>query len=159
MAGRGEEVRLGGLQHQQGRSDRTDAGDLRQFPADGVLAMPGLELLVDLRHGDLDLGQLGAEVGEQLPRQLGHARVLLDARQQRPDRAQPLGRDQAELRREAADPVGQPGLVAHQPSRRLASISAACRSALLTGTNCMVGRLIASQPASASRASFLPRLR
>src|SRR5712671_6033650 len=38
------------------------------------------------------------------------------------------------------------------------SISAACCSAVFTGTKRIVGRLIASQSASASAASFLPRL-
>ena len=39
-----------------------------------------------------------------------------------------------------------------------ASICAACCSAVFAGTNRMVGRLIASHSASASAASFLPRL-
>ena len=43
-------------------------------------------------------------------------------------------------------------------SRKPTSISAACCSAVLTGTKRMVGRLIASHSASASAASFLPRL-
>jgi hypothetical protein len=38
------------------------------------------------------------------------------------------------------------------------SIKAACCSAVFTGTKRIVGRLIASQSASASAASFLPRL-
>jgi hypothetical protein len=38
-----------------------------------------------------------------------------------------------------------------------ASIKAACCSAVFTGTNRMLGRLIASQIASASAASFLLR--
>src|SRR4029077_2744116 len=43
-------------------------------------------------------------------------------------------------------------------SRTPSIVSAACCSAVLTGTNRMVGRLIASQIASASIFSFLPRL-
>src|SRR5437660_11769674 len=43
-------------------------------------------------------------------------------------------------------------------SRTPSIVSAACCSAVLTGTNRMVGRLIASQIASTSIASFLPRL-
>src|SRR6266478_2426817 len=43
-------------------------------------------------------------------------------------------------------------------SRTPSIVSAACCSAVLTGTNRIVGRLIASQIASASIASFLPRL-
>jgi hypothetical protein len=39
-----------------------------------------------------------------------------------------------------------------------ASIKAACCSAVFTGTNCIVGRLIASHSPSASRPSFLLRL-
>ena len=42
-------------------------------------------------------------------------------------------------------------------SRRPASISAACSSAVFTATKRIVGRLIASQIASASARSFLPR--
>ena len=38
------------------------------------------------------------------------------------------------------------------------SIKAACCSAVFTGTKRIVGRLIASHSASASAASFLPRL-
>ena len=41
---------------------------------------------------------------------------------------------------------------------QLISIKAACCSAVFTGTKRIVGRLIASQSASASAASFLPRL-
>src|SRR5271166_6497978 len=44
-------------------------------------------------------------------------------------------------------------------SRTPTSIKAACWSAVFTGTKRIVGRLIASQRASASAASFLPRLR
>ncbi len=43
-------------------------------------------------------------------------------------------------------------------SRTPSMVSAACCSTVLTGTNRMVGRLIASQIAAASIASFLPRL-
>src|SRR5450756_2180428 len=43
-------------------------------------------------------------------------------------------------------------------SRTPTSIKAACCSAVFTGTKRIVGRLVASQSASASAASFLPRL-
>ena len=43
-------------------------------------------------------------------------------------------------------------------SRMPASIKAACCSAVFTGTNCMVGRPVASHTPSASRPSFLLRL-
>src|SRR5271166_5945204 len=43
-------------------------------------------------------------------------------------------------------------------SRTPTSIKAACCSVVFTGTKRIVGRLIASQSASASAASFLPRL-
>jgi hypothetical protein len=43
-------------------------------------------------------------------------------------------------------------------SRTTTSIKAACCSAVFTGTKRIVGRLIASHSASASAASFLPRL-
>jgi hypothetical protein len=42
-------------------------------------------------------------------------------------------------------------------SRKPTIISAACCSAVFTGTKRIVGRLIASQSAAASAASFLPR--
>src|SRR5271166_5161858 len=116
---------------------------------------PGIDL-VDLRlqlRIFLGLGR------EQLPSQGGQALIGLDAREQRSEVSPPLGGGQAELARIATDRVAQLRALRISRSRTPTSIKAACCSAVFTGTKRIVGRLIASQSASASAASFLPRLR
>jgi hypothetical protein len=58
----------------------------------------------------------------------------------------------------AADGVGQLLTIADQPVAMPTSIKAAWCSAVFTGTKRIVGWLVASQSASASAPSFLPRL-
>ncbi len=85
-------------------------------------------------------------------------RVIFDEIKQLVDAADSLGDDNAELQKMAAKRVD-----AHRPlfdgsSRVLCSISVPWCSALLTGMKRIPGRDSASQQASASTASFLPRL-
>ena len=69
-----------------------------------------------------------------------------------------LGGGQAELGGMATDSVGSCVRLRISRSRTPTIIKPACCSAVFTGTKHMVGRLSASQSASASAASFLPRL-
>lgn len=153
-----EGLRLADFHDQQRGADRPDAGDLRQPPAGFIVAVPGHQLGFDRLQLRLQPGILRGVVNKQLACQCGQRRLGLQARQQRFDLVDAARRDQPKLRRIAANRIGQLGAAADSRSRVPASICAACCSAVLAATNRIVGRLIASHSASASAASFLPRL-
>src|SRR5271168_2896015 len=135
-----------------------DAGNGRQALARLILPMPSHQARLDrLQLGVQPLELIGQQ-GEHLARQGRHALVGREPPLQFGDLLRTLWRGDAELRRMAAHRVDQHGALLDQQVARPSIVSAACCSAVLIGTNRMVGRLIASQIASASIASFLPRL-
>jgi hypothetical protein len=69
------------------------------------------------------------------------------------------GPDHAEFGGVSAERVDQRGPPANQASRTFKTMPGACCATDFTGTKCMLGRPAASQIASASLRSFLPRLR
>jgi hypothetical protein len=156
LSPRSEQLGRRGLHLQQSRADRADTGDLGEASAAVIGLVPGRELGVDRVDLRLLLLIFRGLDREQLTRQGWQARVSLDAPEQRIEVGSPGG-GQAELGRIAADGVRQLRAIADQPIADPDSIRAACCSAVFTGTNRIVGRLIASHSASASAASFLPR--
>lgn len=66
--------------------------------------------------------------------------------------------DQSELRQMRAQRIGRHGALAQEQGPGAVVMRMACCSTALTGTNRIVGRRTASQIASASSASLLPRL-
>jgi len=70
----------------------------------------------------------------------------------------PAGRDEARFTHMPAQGIDRPGSSPTSSVRTRNTIIAACCSADLTGTTRIVGRVTASQIASASAASVLPRL-
>ena len=119
--------------------------------------MPDQELGLDDRDLGLHLRVLPSLHGEQLTRERGQAHVRLEAGKQRGHVRDAFGARDAELGSIAADRVGELGAVRISRSRARCSARAACWSGDLIGTKRMVGRVTASQIASASPASVLPR--
>src|SRR4051794_35101349 len=156
---RSEHLRRRGLHFQQHRADRADAGDLDEPSAAFIGAMPGQELGIDLVDLRLQLCIFLGQSREQLPSQGGQALIDADTLKQRIEMNLSLGSYEAEFACIAADSIAQLGAIADQPVTDADQHKAACCSAVFTGTKRIVGRLIASQSASASAASFLPRLR
>ncbi len=83
--------------------------------------------------------------------------IVVDQRNQHSDAGNALSRYDAELRQVAAQGVHQHCPLPHQKLADRCSISTPCCSSLFTGTKRIVGRVTASQIASASVASFFCR--
>ena len=121
-------------------------------------AMPGHQLGVDLLHRPA-AARIRCPARQTTPAPAPAGSRRRDALQQHLDLVQPLGGVISRTpphSRGSHWPTACAG--ASSCSRTPISISAACCSAVLTGTKRIVGRLIASHSAAASAASFLPRL-
>ena len=148
---------------QRGRGDRADAGDGGQPPCRFVLASAADHRAVETaRSASLAGLDLSARVPARLPapasgrRSSSLSRTTAMSSADLPD---PLRRDDAELGEVAAQRVHASRALPHQQvARTFSSTAAACCSSVLTGTKRIVGRVTASQIASASAASVLPRL-
>src|SRR6187200_1083840 len=140
--------------------DRPDAGDSRQTLADRVALVPGHELLLDGRNRAFQLLDLCGEHFKHWRAKSG-SRASLGSRTTAislPTLRKPCGAitpNSAKCPRKAFTSAVR---WRTSRSRPRCSSSAACCSAVLAGTNRIVGRTTASQIASASAASFLFRL-
>jgi hypothetical protein len=107
---------------------------------------------------DLDpFAQIAELVGQQVERRPGGFGRLPRRLEQPIEIVDALRHDDPELGQMRADRVHGLGLLPDEEVPALWSRSAACRSADFTGTNRIVGRVTASQIASASAASVFPR--
>ena len=133
------------------------------------------QLGLERRQPHFKGGQLAGQAVQQFARRLRHIGLAGNPLEQLLDLLRPRRPGHAELCRVSADRIaqhrallGQQIAIGVEPfglldelvsrSRTFRSISAACSSRLLIGTKRIPGRLIASPIASASIASFLPRL-
>jgi hypothetical protein len=133
----------------------SDTRDRGEAPGERV----GLLRRLDPRGHRVDfLLRFTQLVGEHVDGRLRRSWQLVRRREQAFDIVDALGHDDAELREMCARIVFTIWVRWRtRKSRVLWSRSAACRSADFTGTNRMVGRVTASQIASVSAASVLPR--
>src|SRR3954451_13948582 len=155
---RSKHPRRRGLHCQQHRADQADAGDLGEPLAAFVGAMPGQELGIDLVDLCLQLRIFLGQSREQLPSQARQALIGLDALEQRSEVSLPLAAIRPNSPAWPRMALLNCVRLRISRSRTPTSIKTACCSTVFTGTKRIVGRLIASQSASASAASFLPRL-
>ena len=122
--------------------------------------MPGRNHSVEVQNLRFEHPQLGAERPKARARKLGQPFVIGigDDIEQFLDAIAPDRRDDAKLGKMGADRVDYRSLLANEEMGVRWSIRQLCCSGVLVSTNRIVGRLTASQIASASEASFFCRL-
>jgi len=120
--------------------------------------MPSHQLLLDRLQFDAQSLKLTSQHADHLACQRRHAFLARQALQQLVHLLGTLGHGEAELRRVAADRVDQHRALLDQQVTHSEHRQRRLLLGRLDGTNRMLGRLIASQIASASILSFLPRL-
>jgi hypothetical protein len=119
--------------------------------------MPRLDLGFQFEHLAVQVVEVIQQAGDELPKQTRQriVRVFRQLGDVSSNLRDPLGDDQTEFAQQPANLVGCAVRALTKPCLTRCRDRTACCPTVLTGTNRMLGRVTASQIASASAASFL----
>src|SRR5207248_4854061 len=157
LACRAELIGIADARHHGGCGNQADPGDLSQPPACCAGGVPGEELLLDRGDLPLDRSDLRGQTLQYLAREIGQTIVsrIIDQFDQLSSTGQALRGDDTEFATVPPQRIDQHRALPNQQFAVRCSRRTDCCSTLLSAVNRIVGRVSASQMASASVASFL----